>query len=280
MALNISNLPADQTILFNLLLEANKSQTLELKKELKLNIQKFNTELEIVQENVSKLGRNYLALERSQRKNNIVLFGLNSSKENLLDHTLNTLNKYLETNITNTDINNIYQIGKSATQPIVIQFVTFLKKQTLFQNKEKLQTLREHGLSITNDLCKEDQDELKVLRKHLKNAKAQNLEANIKGYFLFIAGERYSAEDLKQIEVDAEKNKEENDVFEDEDIEEETEKTDIDSNIAQVHPTASKARKGSTTKKETKTLVERPESKTLRRTKRKRTLVYQYSPTK
>lgn len=53
---------------------------------------------------------------------------------------------------------------------------------------------------LANDLCPEDREDLKVLVKHLKIAKASNIQAKIKGLKLMIDNKEYTAEQLQQIQ--------------------------------------------------------------------------------
>ncbi|KAG5885364.1 hypothetical protein JTB14_035168 [Gonioctena quinquepunctata] len=107
--------------------------------------------------------------------------------------------KELKVNIKLDDVNNAYKLGKDATSPIVIEFVSFFKKLTIFQNKTKLRELNEKGISITNDMSKEDREKQKILRKHLK----QNCVANIKGFTLYINNKPHSVEKLQILEESA-----------------------------------------------------------------------------
>lgn len=114
------------------------------------------------------------------RKNYIIVFKIKADGEDLLQKAIQTLNNLLHVNLEQNVINNIYRIGKKANSPVVIEFVCFIKKISLFKNKENTKKLKEQSISIANDLCKEDRVIRKKLRKHLKQASKQNLDAKIR----------------------------------------------------------------------------------------------------
>lgn len=136
-------------------------------------------------------------LERKLRKNNIIIFGLTLDGSDITSQTITKINNLLDLEFTVNDINNIYKIGNSSNPPIVIEFLSFLKKQAIFKNPEKLKSLKGTNISIANDLCREDRENQKILRKHLKLAKEKNQNARIVGHRLEIDGKFYEANDLE-----------------------------------------------------------------------------------
>lgn len=52
------------------------------------------------------------------------------------------------------------------------------------------------GISVSYDYCKEDREDLKILRKYMRKAREENKEAKIKGFNLEIDGQLYSANEL------------------------------------------------------------------------------------
>nr|CAI5820355.1 unnamed protein product [Callosobruchus analis] len=91
------NLPHDQQLLYKLLVEANKNQTLEIKAELQSLVNK----VENTSQDIENLQQRYRLLERRCRKNNVVVFGLTNIENNeaFLLRVLNKLNSVLETNV-------------------------------------------------------------------------------------------------------------------------------------------------------------------------------------
>lgn len=119
---------------------------------------------------------------------------MESNKEHLLEETLQKINELLGTNIVGTDINNIYTIGKAERPPIIIEFISYIKKRQLQSQTTKLRGTR---IGISNDLCAEDRETQKKLRVYLKKAKTSGQNARIKGNQLEIDNTLYT---LKQLE--------------------------------------------------------------------------------
>lgn len=193
-----------------LLLTANKRQTEELRQDLKCVIEDVTHKLKKTEEKLLKLENRSIFLERKIRKNNIVIFGI-EVRENLLDNTLAKVNELLGTNLVKPDINNIYTLGKKPGSPVIIEFISFLKKAEIFQNREKLRGLKGTNISIANDLCEEDRRNEKILRKHLKEAIQKNIPAKLKGYKLEIDGKLYSVSDLEDVGSDSQQGSDESD---------------------------------------------------------------------
>ncbi|KAG5881169.1 hypothetical protein JTB14_035676 [Gonioctena quinquepunctata] len=73
------------------------------------------------------------------KKNHIVSLGIQTDKnDNLAEIDTETLIKDLEVDIKLDDVDNAYKLGKSATSPIVIEFISFFKKLKIFQTETKL----------------------------------------------------------------------------------------------------------------------------------------------
>lgn len=176
--------------LYRLLVAENQKQT----KEISQQISSLSSKLSKCNKKVEKLESRYLNLERSKRKNNIIIFG-SQINDNLLDETLNLINSKLDLNVTISQINNIYQIGKQPEKKgIVIEFISFLTKKLVFQNVKKLKGT---GIAIANDLIAEDRENQKILLKHLRLKREENIEAKIKGNSLVIGDKHYSVHELE-----------------------------------------------------------------------------------
>ncbi|KAG5886821.1 hypothetical protein JTB14_006781 [Gonioctena quinquepunctata] len=145
---SLNKLAPEHQQLFMLLIEANKKQTEEIKNEFQQVIRETKTPTK----EVETLKKRCIYLECKTRKNNIVIFGI---KSNSLGSILNQLNAILEINLQESDVNNFYTMGRTERAPIVIEFNSYLKKLTLFHNRENLRGLEDKGISIANDLCQE-----------------------------------------------------------------------------------------------------------------------------
>lgn len=185
--------------LSNLIQNINIQQTIEIKKELSNSIQQIYGTVQENNKRIEQLETKIEYLERRMRRNNIAIFGLSvKDKNHLLEETLQALNTVLQTNFCKEDINNIFFVNKDLeSSPVILEFISLLKKQTVFQN---IQKLKGTGLSIANDASHSDRQKKKVLVGHLKSAREQNLTARIKGFKLEIDNQVYSVEELKALE--------------------------------------------------------------------------------
>ncbi|CAG9764357.1 unnamed protein product [Ceutorhynchus assimilis] len=186
--------------MYKLLQGDNQKQTelltgkiLKSENNIKLQIKKSNQKLEILKEN-------QIVLERKIRRNNIIFFGFKSANQRtLIQDVIAKLNDIFSLKIILTDINNIYRLGKGDDAPVLIEFISFLKKSEIFENPEKLRSLKNTQYAISNDLCEEDRKTQKILRKHLKQAKEENKVAKIRGLRLEINNTLYTVEELEQL---------------------------------------------------------------------------------
>ncbi|CAG9824520.1 unnamed protein product [Phaedon cochleariae] len=198
-----TSLSTEQAKLYELILKANKEQTQEIKTEIQENIKSLNRKLEKSIEEVEYWKRRSINLERKIRRNNVIVFGLkNEDEASIVNITIQRLNELLETDIRETDINNIYTIGKTENSPVVIEFISYLRKNTLFANKDKLKTLKDNRISIAHDLCQEDREEQKILLKHRKIALDQKEDAKIEGRTLYVNNKPYTTEELRKIDLE------------------------------------------------------------------------------
>ncbi|KAG5891283.1 hypothetical protein JTB14_019652 [Gonioctena quinquepunctata] len=178
-------------------------QTSLLKEEMKINLQEIHDKIEVNKIEITDLISRSIGLERAIRKNNLIVFGLDVEKQNLLEVKLAKFNTALEENIVQNEIGDIYTIGDRNNQkPIVImKFISYLRKNYLFANEKNLKVT---GIAITNDLCFEDRKDKEYLRKHWNKAREQHLKATIKRNKLIFDGEKYTVEKLKELEEQSE----------------------------------------------------------------------------
>lgn len=194
---------SENVVLYQLINQANEKQTADITDKFNGIINILKNELNrITQENLL-LKKKCLVLERKVRRNNVVIFGLPPVENNsdLLKGTVQKLNDLLDTSIHERDINNIYKIGKSDKPPVIVEFISYLRKKSLFENIDKVKNLKEHGIAISNDLCPEDRENNKILVDFLKEAKAEGHNAKLKGGILYVEDQTYTIEDLKHHKV-------------------------------------------------------------------------------
>ncbi|CAH1153922.1 unnamed protein product [Phaedon cochleariae] len=188
--------------LYELLKKSQEEQTEIITKEINKNKEELEKKLLETEKQIIVLEERNLTLERQLKKNNIIVFGLNQTPENLLEQTLANLNNLLGLNLQKHDINNLYEIGKhEGNKGVLIQFVSFLNKKNIFKNIAKLKNTK---ISIVNDLCPQDREKQKVLVKHLKAARENNKKARIRGFKLEINDKLYSVEELENLDSESE----------------------------------------------------------------------------
>ncbi|CAH1154529.1 unnamed protein product [Phaedon cochleariae] len=188
--------------------EENNKQTEALKKNFKEEIDGIKSEIYELRKNIEDqadkvrtlensteiLEQKFKNIDRRLRKNNIVIFGFNVPKEDLIECTIAGLNQLLNLDLQKTNINNIQLIGKRETnRPILVEFVSYLTKQEVLKNCKNLKGSK---ISITEDLSKEDQLTRKSLLKHQAIARHKGMNAYIRGNKLVINKDIYSLEEL------------------------------------------------------------------------------------
>lgn len=194
-----SNVPDNMSIneLYNRLIENSQKQTTDITKKIDDSVIQFADKLQEANQRIEILEKRLVGLERQLRRNNIAIFGLQINSP-ILQNTIHSLNNLLGITLTINDINFI-RVPEAEVEklPIIIEFVSFYKKQLIFQNVQKLKNT---GISVVNDMCFEDRSEYKILKNHLKIARSQRLPAKIKGRTIEIDGNIYTPDDLRKLE--------------------------------------------------------------------------------
>lgn len=125
------------------------------------------------------------------------MYGLpENPKEQIVTETITALNTSLKLNLVANDFNNIFRIGKpfnGKPRPILVQFISYLRKQTIYKN---IVNLKAAGMSIANDLVPEEIEIRRKLVTHLQQARERNLLAKIKGNRLEVNGDLYTLDEL------------------------------------------------------------------------------------
>ncbi|KAJ8971208.1 hypothetical protein NQ314_000810 [Rhamnusium bicolor] len=89
-------------------------------------------------------------LETRERKTNIFIFGLKTTREAISSQFIcEKFKQLLDMDVTVSDFNDLYPLGKSATSPIKVELLAHQTKHTVLQNCPKL---KETSISITQDL--------------------------------------------------------------------------------------------------------------------------------
>lgn len=189
------------------ILEAIRGSNADLTKRLSETENNILTQLGSAVERISNLERKNSDLEKelhrldkTVRKNNLLLFGLEFPsdilKNRLLELALSTLNSHLELQLTANEISDIYTLGKSPKAPVKIEFVSFLTKLSVLNNAKKLVGSK---IFLDRDRTSLEREEKRILVKHLQQFKKQGKSAYIKGDQLYVNNHAYSANDLNEL---------------------------------------------------------------------------------
>lgn len=180
-----------------------KSDVKQIKEDLKAQV----TQINLINEKITSVEKVNLNLqlqitniERYIRQNNIIFFGVKENNKDL-EFIIDFTTQKLDVSISINDINNYYRIGNKGDKPrpLVVKLISLLKKRELMNNARKL---KGSGIYISEDLTPQDREDHKILREHWKQAKAKHLSAQIKNHKLIINGEVYTAQILRNKEVD------------------------------------------------------------------------------
>lgn len=174
----------------------------EIKKEIIKENKKILSKLEENSKRIDELEDKYRALElrciqleRNHRKNNVVIYGLEAPEKNVLNFVIDKLNVLLGIQLHISQVNNIFHLKGQKPYPIKVELNSYVTKQVIFENCKKLKNTK---IFIVHDLCKEDREDNKILRTHLKAARAKNQLARIKGKTLIVGEDTYTLQQLKE----------------------------------------------------------------------------------
>lgn len=178
-------------------------------KDIKTDLLKQNGKINDIIKQVSvlenenlNLKKKLLAAEQKIRKNNLVIYGVGEEENADITSIITKIfSEKLDIQITSFDINNIYRVGTKSEdkrRPVILELVRYIKKQEIFAQVPKLKGT---GISLAHDLTPEEREEKKILYTHYKDARAKNYLAKIKKNILYINGDAYTYEDLKDKEL-------------------------------------------------------------------------------
>lgn len=168
-----------------------------------LKLEEANRKILHLEEENLNLKNKVEFLDREIRRNNIAVFGLNKLQNSEINENFicKELNRVLGTNLRESDICNIFPLGKTEKCPVRIKLRNHQQKREIFKNCYKLKGCR---LSITNDLTIEQQKQHSILRRHLTLTRLDNRKSIIRGNKLIVDNITYSVEDLLKVEEDKE----------------------------------------------------------------------------
>lgn len=178
-------------------------------KEIKTDLSKQTEEINNIIKKVSvlenenlDLKKKLLVAEQKIRKNNLVIYGVEENENaDIISVTIKIFSTKLNVEINPLDINNIYRVGiksENKRRPVIVELVRYIKKQEIFAQVAKLKGT---GISLAHDLTPEEREEKKILYSHYKAARAKNYLAKIRKNTLYVNGDPYTYEDLKNKEL-------------------------------------------------------------------------------
>lgn len=175
----------------------------EFKEELTTKLKEANEKIQKLENTNKELLKQIEYNERAIKKNNLIIFGLEEEEdENILNKVLTFFAEKLSINdITKSDINAVHRFGREnhlKTKPVVVKLLSLHRKTEIFRNCHRL---KNSGYSIANDLTALEQENQKILRKHLKESREKNLNSYISRNRLYINNTSYTSEELKEIEI-------------------------------------------------------------------------------
>ncbi|CAH1105643.1 unnamed protein product [Psylliodes chrysocephalus] len=138
-------------------------------------------------------------LKQQNKKNSIVIFGLQNIQDNLnIQYICSHIKSLLDIDIKPSEINEFYTLGKEKNSPLKVNFVCSWRKTEILKNCNKL---KGKNISIVHEQTPKQRYESSILRKHLNLAK-QDKQNNcyIKRNKLYVNENIYSVENLLGVE--------------------------------------------------------------------------------
>lgn len=195
-------------ILFEKMKLEMQSQNAELKDSITNSImEKMEDKLiPIIEENknlktkVEKLEKEINYLKRTEKNNNIIVFGLEENEKSsleLIQKLKETFNQDLDIKIEEYDINKIYRLGNKKKEsnkprPVLCSFLNNWKKTEIMKRKKNLKTIY-----IAEDYSKDVLEKRRELHAKLTEERQKGNIAYLK-YDKLIVKENYSQEKRKR----------------------------------------------------------------------------------
>lgn len=156
----------------------------------------------IVQEKkIKELESKIEVLERQTRKNNVIYFGIEEVEDEniktLEQNIINVITKKQEVNLNQTEINNVYRIGKINNErqprPVIVSLTNFKRKTEILSSRAKL---RGSDIFVNEDMTRKQQEVRKNLNVHAKRLREEGKRVSIKGDRIVIHENTYDIDEL------------------------------------------------------------------------------------
>lgn len=188
----------DMALLFTMLKEEMHHQTEIITNKVSSSIlqsveEKLNPIIEenkLLKAEIEKLNTRMKSLELQNRRNNVLIHGVEENEHNILDLLNNSVQLLKDTGaeVTSSDIDRIYRLGRKSEEgkprPILITTTTSFKKHEILKNKKKMI----NNSYITEDFTKETLEKRKLLQAELKQAREAGHQAIIRNNKIVIKG--------------------------------------------------------------------------------------------
>lgn len=146
-------------------------------KNLLQKITELNIKIKTIEEENKDLKQKVEDLEKKNRINNLVISGLKKPRNGLLTpgFICDEINGRLNSDLKETEIKNLYFLGKSDAAPIKIELVSFFAKQAVLKQVKKL---KGSGVFIANDATPQQRENYRNLKPYLVQFRASNKYKN------------------------------------------------------------------------------------------------------
>lgn len=180
----------------------NKMQDVigQLNEQIKIVKDENNTLKETVIEQEKRIER----LEEKNRRNNIVVHGIEEDGENPNELEIkikNVLEKSMELSVFDSDINYVHRIGakSGASRPVLVACTTWRLKRDILINNWRLKNT---PISIKEDFSKAVRDERRDLGVIMGKLRLEGMKVSLRYNKLLADGKLYSLEEAQRLIMD------------------------------------------------------------------------------
>ncbi|CAH1155681.1 unnamed protein product [Phaedon cochleariae] len=188
-------------------IEKVEQSTQSLCKALQIGVSIVKEEVQILQEENKQLKSKLEKVEKRQKHNNLVFYGIkeeaSENQHSLLETIVEITEQKLEIELKKSDFNDIFRLGKKSgsqsghNRPILVSLISHIKRQEILRSGKKFKST---GIFVADDLSDSERKERKILIEGLKEARNNNKKASIKGNKLIIEGKEYTASNIPHAE--------------------------------------------------------------------------------
>lgn len=175
-------------------------QMKEMLQDVGQEVRKMKEENKAMKEKLAAQELKITELEDKNRKNNIVIFGVEEAEQNVLELEENLkmwIRDDLQLEIENADINYAFRMGKKQEEPrpIMVACTTWRLKREILKNKKRIMDPR---IVVKEDFSRETREERKKLGTIMLKLKEEGKQVSLRGNKLFMEGQYYTKEEINQ----------------------------------------------------------------------------------